>query len=116
VSKQPVMEALRRLSADGMVEIVPQVGSLVAVHEPRETDDFYLMFSGFEGAIAGIAANTSGVPQPLSSALDDRHDDHERIRAALHAGDQNTARAEMEQHIVGTSSVMQAAPHPQRGG
>ena len=34
VSKQPVMEALRRLSADGMVEIVPQVGSLVAVHEP----------------------------------------------------------------------------------
>ena len=26
VSKQPVMEALRRLSADGMIEIVPQVG------------------------------------------------------------------------------------------
>jgi DNA-binding GntR family transcriptional regulator len=25
VSKQPVMEALRRLSADGMIEIVPQV-------------------------------------------------------------------------------------------
>jgi DNA-binding GntR family transcriptional regulator len=50
------MEALRRLSADGMVEIVPQVGSLVAIHEPREADDFYLMFSGFEGAIAGIAA------------------------------------------------------------
>ena len=185
VSKQPVMEALRRLSADGMVEIVPQVGSLVAVHDPHETDDFYLMFSGFEGAIAGIAAlrrtdiqlaeldlislridalrserdatvrsrgyrvlnrrfhhaihdmahsrimadtsrrmwdlsdfliNTCGVPQPLSSALDDRHDDHERIRAALHASDQNTARAEMERHIVGTSAVIQAGPNPQRGG
>jgi DNA-binding GntR family transcriptional regulator len=177
VSKQPVMEALRRLSGDGMIEILPQVGSRVATFTPREVSDFYVMFGGFEGTIAGIAAlrrtesqldelelisrriarlrsnpdalerahgyrvlnrdfhraihdmahsrimaetsrrmwdlsdfliNTSGVPQPLSSALDDRHDDHERIRAALHAGDQNTARAEMEQHIVGTVDVIRA--------
>jgi DNA-binding GntR family transcriptional regulator len=58
--------------------------------------------------LSDFLINTSGVSQPLSSALDDRHDDHERIRAALHAGDQATARAEMEQHIVGTVDVIRA--------
>jgi DNA-binding GntR family transcriptional regulator len=177
VSKQPVMEALRRLSADGMIEIVPQVGCIVTGYDAHEIEDFYLGFGGFEGSIAGIAAlrrtdgqlgeldlistridalradpdpavrsrgyrlwnrrfhqtigamaqsrvmtetsrrmwdlsdfliNTTGVPQPLSSALDHRHADHERIRAALHAGDQAAARAEMERHIVTTAAVVQA--------
>jgi DNA-binding GntR family transcriptional regulator len=177
VSKQPVMEALRRLSGDGLIEIVPQVGSRVAQYDIREVADFFVMFGGFEGTIAGIAAlrrnaaqlreidliseriatlrsssdpferahgyrvlnrqfhhaihdmahsrimaqtsrrmwdlsdfliNTSGVPQPLSSALDGRHADHERIRAALHAGDRDAARAEMELHIVGTVDVIRA--------
>ena len=177
VSKQPVMEALRRLSADGMIEIVPQVGCLVTGYDLHEIEDFYLGFGGFEGSIAGIAAlrrtdeqltdldaisaridalraepdaavrsrgyrlwnrrfhhaigamaqsrvmtetsrrmwdlsdfliNTAGVPQPLSSALDHRHADHERIRAALHAGDHAAAREEMERHIVTTAAVIQA--------
>ena len=56
VSKQPVMEALRRLSGDGLMEIVPQVGSRVARYDLREVEDFYVMFGGFEGTIAGIAA------------------------------------------------------------
>jgi DNA-binding GntR family transcriptional regulator len=177
VSKQPVMEALRRLSGDGMIDILPQVGSRVATYDLREVEDFYLMFGGFEGSIAGIAAtrrtedelleldlisqrigklrleqdagvrargyrvlnrrfheaihlmahsrimaetsrkmwdlsdfliNTTGVPQPLSSALDERHDDHEEIREALHAGDQAAARASMERHIIGTVAVIHA--------
>ena len=185
VSKQPVMEALRRLSADGMIEIVPQVGCLVTGYDLHEIEDFYLGFGGFEGSIAGIAAlrrtdeqlseidvisaridalrddknpavrshgyrlwnrrfhhaigamaqsrvmtetrrrmwdlsdfliNSTGVPQPLSSALDDRHADHERIRAALHAGDQAAARAEMERHIVTTATVIQAETTARRGG
>jgi DNA-binding GntR family transcriptional regulator len=176
VSKQPVMEALRRLSADGMIEIVPQVGCLVTGYDLHEIEDFYLGFGGFEGSIAGIAAlrrtneqltdldaisvqidalraepdtavrsrgyrlwnrrfhhmigamaqsrvmtetsrrmwdlsdfliNTAGVPQPLSSALDHRQADHERIRAALHAGDHAAAREEMERHIVTTAAVIQ---------
>ncbi len=177
VSKQPVMEALRRLSGDGLIDILPQVGSRVATYDLREVEDFFLMFGGFEGTIAGIAAvrrtdeqladldmishrigllraekdadarargyrvwnrrfheaihvmahsrimadtslkmwdlsdfliNTTGVPQPLSSALDQRHDDHETIRDALHAGNQPRARAEMERHIVGTVAVIHA--------
>jgi DNA-binding GntR family transcriptional regulator len=184
VSKQPVMEALRRLAADGMVQIVPQVGCLVTGYDLHEVEDFYLAFGGFEGSIAGTAAlrrtdeqlvelgeisgqigalrserdaevrsrgyrlwnrrfhhaigamaqsrvmtetsrrmwdlpdfliNTAGVPQPLSSALDDRHADHERICAALHAGDHAAAREEMERHIVTTAAVIQcesaSAPH-----
>ena len=177
MSKQPVMEALRRLAADGMVESVPQVGSLVATYDLRQIQDFYLMFGGFEGCVAGIAAqrrtatqlaeldlisqqidalrterdpvmrsrgyrqwnrafhgaigamaqsrviadtsrrmwdlsdfliNATGVPQPLSSAFDDRHADHESIRAALHAGDQATARAETERHIIETALIIQS--------
>lgn len=169
ISKQPVMEALRRLSGDGLVDIIPQVGCQVTTYSPREVEDFFVMFGGFEGTISGIAAlrrtdaqlaeldrssekigrlceaidpvershgyrvlnrrfhttihamahsrvmaetsarmwdlsdfliNTTGRQQPLSSALEQRHDDHERIRAALHAGDQQAARREMEQHIV----------------
>src|SRR3954453_56299 len=56
VSKQPVMEAMRRLAGDGLIEIVPQVGSRVATFPPREVSDFFVMFGGFEGTIAGIAA------------------------------------------------------------
>jgi DNA-binding GntR family transcriptional regulator len=177
VSKQPVMEALRRLSGDGMIDILPQVGSEVATYDLREVEDFYLMFGGFEGSIAGIAAtrrtddqlmeldlisqrigklrsdedagarargyrvlnrrfheaihlmahsrimaetsrkmwdlsdfliNTTGVPQPLSSALNERHDDHEEIREALHARDQAAARSSMERHIIGTVAVIRA--------
>ena len=177
VSKQPVMEALRRLASDGLMDILPQVGCRVARFDLRQVEDFYLMFGAFEGTIAGIAAlrrteqqlaeldevsqridalrrdadaaarshgyriwnrrfhevihemahsrimaetsrrmwdlsdfliNTTGVPQPMSSALDERHADHEGIRAALQAGDQATARSEMERHIVGTVVVIHA--------
>jgi DNA-binding GntR family transcriptional regulator len=58
--------------------------------------------------LSDFLINTTGVPQPLSSALDQRHDDHEAIRAALHGADQVQARAEMERHIVGTVQVIHA--------
>lgn len=177
VSKQPVMEAFRLLSGDGLVEIIPQVGSVVALYPLQEVSDFYQMFAGFEGAIAAAAAerrspeqlarlaevsaqigalrtnpdpavrassyrllnrsfhatihamsgsrimadtsrrmwdlsdfliNTTGVPQPLSSATASRHDDHEHIRHALEAGDAAVARSEMERHIVETVDVIHA--------
>jgi DNA-binding FadR family transcriptional regulator len=154
----------------------------VTRYQLREVEDLYVMFGGFEGTIAGIAAlrrtaaqladldaisaqidglrgetdpaarshgyrvwnrrfheaihemahsrimaetsrrmwdlsdfliNTTGVPQPLSSALDERHADHEAIRAALHDQDQVAARAEMERHIVGTVAVIHAETRSQ---
>lgn len=177
VSKAPVMDALRRLDADGLVEIVPQSGCRVPVHSAQAVADFFAVFGGMEGAVAGVAAqrrtesqlqdlisvndqikkldedadpasrahgyrvlnrrfhgiihamahspvvseisgrmwdradlliNTSGVPQPLASAVPGRHADHERIIAALKQQDQAAARAEMEAHILGTVGIIHA--------
>ena len=175
VSKQPVMDAMRRLAADGLVEIIPQVGCRVPIYSPTDVTDFFAIFGGMEGAVAGVAArrytdsqldqlahvnrqidelssdddaaarthgyrmlnrsfhglvhdmahspvvaglsrrmwdmsdlliNTSGIPQPLASAIGDRHDDHERIIAALRRRDAQQARAEMEKHIVDTVAII----------
>lgn len=56
VSKQPVMEALRLLSADGLVEILPQIGCVVTEYSLEEVEDFFRMFAGFESVIAAAAA------------------------------------------------------------
>ncbi|MFY9930142.1 MAG: GntR family transcriptional regulator [Streptosporangiaceae bacterium] len=56
VSKQPVMEALRRLSSEGLVEIIPQVGCRVPVYSGADVTDFFAIFGGMEGAVAGVAA------------------------------------------------------------
>lgn len=56
VSKQPVMEALRLLSADGLVEIIPQVGCMTPVYPLQEVRDFYDLFAAIEGQIASVAA------------------------------------------------------------
>ncbi|WP_445188743.1 GntR family transcriptional regulator [Pseudonocardia sp. Cha107L01] len=56
VSKQPVMEALRLLSADGLVTIIPQVGCRVATYDAQEVRDFFALFASMEGAVAELAA------------------------------------------------------------
>jgi DNA-binding GntR family transcriptional regulator len=56
VSKQPVMDAMRRLEAIGIVQIVPQSGCRVANHTAQEVLDFFNLFGRFEGEIAAAAA------------------------------------------------------------
>ena len=56
ISKQPIMEALRVLSADGLVTIIPQVGCRVAVYGAQEVRDFFGLFASMEGAVAALAA------------------------------------------------------------
>ena len=56
VSKQPIMDAMRRLASDGLIEIIPQVGCRVPRYQLNEVRDFYTMFGGMEGAVAGVAA------------------------------------------------------------
>ncbi|KQU29400.1 GntR family transcriptional regulator [Rhodococcus sp. Leaf225] len=88
VSKQPVMDALRRLSSDGLVSIVPQVGIQVVSYTRREVEDFFTLFGGFEGTIAGVAALRRTDEQlraldAVSEAVDeliDSHDGAERSR------------------------------------
>ena len=56
VSKQPVMDAMRRLEAIGIVQIVPQSGCRVANYNAQEVLDFFNLFGRFEGEIAAAAA------------------------------------------------------------
>ncbi len=181
VSKQPVMDALRRLSIDGLVEIIPQVGVEVARYEPAEIDDFFELFASAEATAAGLAAsrrsdsqlaeldavgariealthhddpavrshgyrvanreyhgvihamgqsriivdyaarlwdlsdfliNTSGAPLPLHSALEERHAEHETIRAALVDRDADAAAGHMKQHILDTVRLIRAEDSP----
>ena len=56
VSKQPIMEALRRLAGDDLVEIIPQVGCQVPISPPSEVSDFFKLFASLESEAATIAA------------------------------------------------------------
>ena len=60
VSRQPVMEAMRRLASEGLVEIVPQVGCRVPVYPGSDVEDFFAMFAVMEGSVAGVAAERHG--------------------------------------------------------
>lgn len=56
ISRQPVMEALRILSREGFIEIIPQVGCRVAVHSVADLGDFFRLFASVEGLCASLAA------------------------------------------------------------
>ncbi|MEZ5713429.1 MAG: GntR family transcriptional regulator [Sphingobium sp.] len=56
VSRHPVMTALNRLDAQGLVEILPQVGCEVINPARSEISDFFIMFERQEGLLAELAA------------------------------------------------------------
>jgi DNA-binding GntR family transcriptional regulator len=56
VSRQPLLEAMRRLAAERLVEIIPQVGCRVATHSVQEIGDFFQLFATVEGLLAQLAA------------------------------------------------------------
>ncbi len=55
-SRVPVMEALKRLDAEGFVEITPQVGCRVATPQPDEVRDFFELFAVVEACVTRLAA------------------------------------------------------------
>lgn len=55
-SRQPVLEAMKRLVLEGFVEIMPQVGCRVRNPDPQEIDDFYRLFAAGEALIAELCA------------------------------------------------------------
>lgn len=86
-SRQPVMDALKRLANEGYVEILPQVGCRVAVPLRQDILDYFRLFARAEGLCAELAAERA----------DD--DDIERLAAvsarigALAAGPPSPRRA-----------------------
>lgn len=55
-SRQPIMTAMQQLAAEDLVEIVPQVGCLVATPDPVQVRDFYRYIAQFEALMAELAA------------------------------------------------------------
>ncbi|MFP1646368.1 GntR family transcriptional regulator [Pontitalea aquivivens] len=56
VSRHPVMEALKRLSVEGFITILPQIGCHVRRYEPNDISDFFRLFAEGEALIAELAA------------------------------------------------------------
>lgn len=87
VSKQPVMDALRRLESLGIVQIVPQSGCRVSEYSFREVQDFFNLFGAFEGEIAAAAA-TRRTDQQLPE-LDEAWQRIEQLEANPEARDRS---------------------------
>jgi DNA-binding GntR family transcriptional regulator len=77
VSRQPVYDALRRLSAEGLIAITPQVGCRVIGYELDEIRDFFDLFAGLEGAACALAAT-----RRTEEDVAELRRVHERIAAA----------------------------------
>jgi len=60
VSRSPVREALRRLEADGMVEILPRRGAVIARLSMSEARDIYACRQLVLSELVGLAAATIG--------------------------------------------------------
>lgn len=56
VSRQPVMEAVKRLQLEGFVEIIPQVGCRVAVPSQEDAEDLFEVFATLEALVTRLAA------------------------------------------------------------
>ncbi|MCB2083509.1 MAG: GntR family transcriptional regulator [Sphingomonadaceae bacterium] len=65
-SRQPIMSALNRLSVDGFVRIIPQVGCEVVDPTPSQIADFFIMFQRMEGLLAELAAERRTAEQMQS--------------------------------------------------
>ncbi|HLS98328.1 MAG: GntR family transcriptional regulator [Porticoccaceae bacterium] len=56
-SRQPVMDAMKRLKLEGFIDIVPQVGCRVRSPSVQEIDDFFRLFASGEALVAELAAS-----------------------------------------------------------
>lgn len=64
VSRQPVMDSMKRLALEGFVTIVPQVGCRVRTYTNEEIHDFFMLFAFGEGLVAELAA-TRATPEDI---------------------------------------------------
>jgi DNA-binding GntR family transcriptional regulator len=69
VSRQPVLDAMRRLANERLVEIIPQVGCRLVNHTVEEIHDFFRLFATVEALLAEFAA--------------ERHDERQMRRLRL---------------------------------
>ncbi len=82
VSRTPVREALRQLSASGLVEIRPHRGAVVARLSTERLHDLFVAMAELEAACAGLAALAMTVPERRNLA-----DIHDLLRDLVRSGD-----------------------------
>ena len=56
ISRAPVTDAVKRLTAEGFFVVMPQIGYRVVLPEPQEVADFYELFALNEAYITRLAA------------------------------------------------------------
>lgn len=114
VSRQPVMEAVRRLALEGFVSITPQVGSYPRQYDAQEMIDFYKLLAEAESVCVALAcqratsaeikrlkAASNEIGQLIDSPLDQAElaQEYRRLNqtfhSEMHAMIRSTALAEM---------------------
>ena len=68
VSRQPVMDSMRRLAIEGFVTIVPQVGCKLRRYDARQVAEFFALFADGEAHVAALAAQRAS-----PAALEELH-------------------------------------------
>lgn len=90
ISRQPVMDGLRRLATQRFLEIIPQVGVRVVATERREMQDFFRMLAAMESVCATLAAERADeqgaaqlteINEQIGALLSDDIDDADRARS-----------------------------------
>ncbi|KZM54464.1 GntR family transcriptional regulator [Aeribacillus pallidus] len=73
VSRTPVREALKQLQREGLVEIIPRVGTCVTKPTEKEITELFALKEVLEGLAAGHMAQREKVPelQELIKAMED---------------------------------------------
>jgi len=96
-SRQPVMDGLKRLENEGLLEIIPQVGVHVVTLEPREIVDFFRLFAVVEDLCVSLAAERADaagaarlteinaeIGQLMSQESDVRKQSYRQLNRAFH--------------------------------
>jgi DNA-binding GntR family transcriptional regulator len=106
MSRTPIISALKRLEADGLIEIVPQVGCRILGRGHEEISEIFLIRSALEGLGAEAAAEriTDAELRALKRALDElkagaRAGDGGRYEPANHAFHAQVAAASRLTHL-----------------
>jgi len=109
VSRTPVREALRELSAAGLVSIQPHRGAVVMRPEPRVIEDMFIVMADLEALCAGYAAvamtavdraRLSVIHATLHDLIRDGdpqryHEMNERFHHAIYLGSHNAYLSEV---------------------
>ncbi len=82
VSRTPVREAIRQLSASGLVSVRPHRGAVVALPTPSQLNDMFAVMAELEALCAGLAARNMTVPERR-----DLESLHDALRLLVHQGD-----------------------------